>query len=216
VKVDPEEIKDTCRKGLLKYLIKAVSVITPVEKPLILDMGCGSGVPAVALSDIYNGIIYAVDSNKIVLSRLEEKIKQLHLSDRIITINSSVLDMPFPEIKFDIVIAEGVLHAIGYENGLSFIYRNIKENGYAVIHDEYSNHAEITKIIKRNNYALIESFKLDEKVWWNDYYNCLEKKISSYHDRNSSVLFKSELQEIELFKRNPARFRSRYYILKRQ
>lgn len=214
--IKPGEIKDICRKGLIKYLLKAVSLIPHIEKPLILDIGCGSGIPTLALADIYDGIIYAVDSDKTALTRLEEKIKSLNLSDKIITIHSSVFNIKFIEKKFDIVLAEGLLNEIGFKKGLSIINRNIKEKGYCIIHDEYSDHKNKIKIFKKNNYKLIDSFTLNEDIWWNDYCQCLEKKITSYNDKNISKLFKIELQEIQLYKKNPEKFRSIYYIIKKQ
>lgn len=54
-------IKDNCRKNLLKYLLKAISTIPAIENPLILDVGCGCGVPTLALAENYDGNIIAVD-----------------------------------------------------------------------------------------------------------------------------------------------------------
>ena len=54
------EIKDNCRKGLLKYLTKAISII---ENPRILDVGCGSGVPTLMIAEKFNGKITAVDTD---------------------------------------------------------------------------------------------------------------------------------------------------------
>jgi len=34
------EIKDNCRKGLLKYLTKAISIIPIIENPRILYVEC--------------------------------------------------------------------------------------------------------------------------------------------------------------------------------
>ncbi|MFC2121646.1 class I SAM-dependent methyltransferase, partial [Bacteroidota bacterium] len=76
-------IKDNCRKGLLKYLSKAISIIPIIDKPKILDVGCGSGVPTLLLADKFNGNITAVDSDKKSINKLAEKVKELNLSNRI-------------------------------------------------------------------------------------------------------------------------------------
>jgi 2-polyprenyl-3-methyl-5-hydroxy-6-metoxy-1,4-benzoquinol methylase len=39
------DIKNNCRKGLLKYLERATSIIPKIEDLKILDVGCGSGIP---------------------------------------------------------------------------------------------------------------------------------------------------------------------------
>lgn len=213
--IDSAEIKDTCRKGLIKYLLKALSNIPQLEKPLILDIGCGTGVPTIAMADIYTGKIYAVDSDKKSLSHLKEKTDRLNLFSRITVIHSSVFDLKFTNIKFDIVLAEGLLNIIGFENGLQIVSRYIKDDGYFVIHDEIKNHNKKLKIIERNQYKLLDSFELNEDIWWKDYYDELERKITAFSDKNIRDLFKRELDEIEMYKKNPARFRSMYYILKK-
>jgi ubiquinone/menaquinone biosynthesis C-methylase UbiE len=213
---NPLEITDTCRKGLIKYLLKALSIIPHLEKPLILDIGCGTGVPTITLADIYAGTIYAVDSNKKSISYLNEKINHLNLSNKIITIHSSVFDLKFTDLKFDIILSEGLLNIIGFENGLQIVSRHIKEDGYFIIHDEAENNNDKLKIIKRNKYKLLDSFELNEDVWWDDYYDELERKITSFSDKKIRDLFKRELDEIEMYNKEPDKFRSMYYILKKQ
>ena len=214
--INPAEIKDTCRKGLIKYLLKALSIIPKLERPLTLDIGCGAGVPTIALAGNYKGKIYAVDSDKKSLSCLKRKIDNLNLSNRITVIHSSVFNLKFTDLKFDLVLAEGLLNVIGFDNGLQIVNRYIKDDGYFVIHDETENYNDKLKEIKRNKYKLLDSFELNEDIWWNDYYDELERKIASFKDKNIRDLFKRELEEIEMYKKNPARFRSMYYILKKQ
>jgi len=216
VDIDTLEIKDGCRKGLIKYLLKALSIIPYIERPLILDIGCGTGVTTLTLADVYNGNIYAVDSNKKSLSRLEEKIKGLNLTDRITAIHSSVFDLKFTDVKFNIVLAEGLLNVIGFEKGILIANRFIKDNGYFIIHDEIAAREEKLYIFEKHNYILLDCFALDETEWWNDYYKALEKAIKSYSDTNVCALFKNDLREIEMYKKDPMQFRSIYYILKKQ
>ena len=79
----PYEIRDFCRNKLTGYLVKALSAIPNIEKPLMLDMGCGTGVPTLTLAWLFDGTIYAVDINAAALSRLRKKIKGTDLSRRI-------------------------------------------------------------------------------------------------------------------------------------
>jgi ubiquinone/menaquinone biosynthesis C-methylase UbiE len=212
----PHEIKDICRNNLAEYLIKALSMISYIEKPLVLDIGCGTGVPTLILASHSNGTIYAVDSNDLSLSILRDKIIKLNLSERIITFHKSVLEIDFPDLKFDIIVAEGLLNIIGFESGLLLVNKIIKNGGFFIIHDEYSNKNKKLKIINRYNYKLTGSFELDENVWWDDYYQCLEKQILACQDCNTCKLFKNELEEIELFKKQPKLFRSRYFVLEKK
>jgi len=211
--MDPYEIKDSCRNKLTEYLVKALSVIPSVEKPFILDMGCGTGVPTLILAGLFDGTIYAVDSDETALSRLREKIKRMDLSRRVIVCHGSVFEIDYSGPKFDLIIAEGLLNIIGFEKGISLVDKIIKDNGFFIVHDECSNHDEKMEILGRYNYRLVDYFELGEDVWWNDYYRCLEEQISSCDDCHRHELFENELKEIESFKKQPRSFRSIYYIL---
>ncbi len=66
----------------------------------------------------------------------------------------------------------------------------------------------------------MKSFILDEKIWWNEYYSCLEKKMMDFkkeiaNNINSKNVFKRERSEIDMYKKNPLKFRSIYYVLKK-
>ncbi|MEA4925705.1 MAG: class I SAM-dependent methyltransferase [Syntrophomonadaceae bacterium] len=209
--LNPYEIRDRCRRNLNKYTIEAFSSIPPIDKPLILDMGCGTGVPTLALTKISNGRIYAVDSDDSCLLWLEEKVKALNCADRIKVIHASAFDENLFSEKFDIVLAEGLLNVIGFEQGMPVLIKHLKDNGYLIIHDEFKSGGEKRALFKKYNLELLNSFVLDENVWWDDYYRCLEKSIS----KENEELFEREINEIIQFKKNPEIFRSIYYVLKK-
>lgn len=71
------EIKDNCRKELLKYLTKAISIIPIIENPRILDVGCGSGVPTLMIAEKFNGTITAIDTDTKSIDIFREKEKDL-------------------------------------------------------------------------------------------------------------------------------------------
>ena len=213
--IDPYDIKDICKENFKKYLLRAVSMLPPMNKPLILDIGCGSGVPTLTLSNYFNSIVYAVDTNEVALNQLKRKIERFNLSGRILVFHQSVFDIDFPGKEFDLVVAEGLLNIIGFENGLKLVNKVIKGYGYFIIHDEDADHERKMKILKRHHYRLINFFKLGEHVWEKEYVRCLEEKILSVKGFNTSEVFKNELKEIQLFREQPELFRSTYYILEK-
>lgn len=204
------QIKDECRKTLNKFTIRAFSSIPKINYPLILDMGCGTGVPTLALIEICNGTIYAVDSDEACLLWLKEKVKALNCSNRIKVINASVFDTNLFNLKFNIILAEGLLNVIGFEEGLPILLNYLQHNGYLIIHDELHNNKEKIILFEKNNLEILDSFELDETVWWNDYYRCLEKSIKDYENDG---LFANEVKEIIEYNKNPNQFRSIYYVL---
>lgn len=208
--INKYKIKDDCRKNLNKYTIQAFSIIPKIENPTILDIGCGTGEPSLAIINNCNGIIYAVDHDEASLSWFNEKVITLNLSDRIKIYHDSILNPLQFKMKFDIVVAEGLLNVIGFEKGLSILLQNIKNNGYLLIHDELKNDSEKKTFFKKNNLIILDSFQLNDDVWWNEYYNCLEIKIQSL---NNDELFKNEIKEINDYKIDSQSFKSIYYIL---
>ena len=209
------KIKDSIREGLIKYLSEALSIIPEIKNPQILDIGCGTGVPTLELARRYIGTIYAVDINSDSLRFFRQKLHNENLSDRVKLIHNSFFSEDFGCLKFDIILAEGLLNIVGFDKGFSKLIKLAKKKGYIIIHDDSQNRTKKNKIIKKNSCEVIKSFILSEEVWRNNYYEPLESKINSLEDNKLLSLFQSDLHEIELFKSNPSQLSSTYYIIRK-
>ena len=210
------QIKDNCRSGLLKYLAEAVSLLPEINNPKILDIGCGTGVPTIWLAETYGGIITAIDKDNDALEWLHEKIIKKGLEHQIAVKNISFYDLKQEPCFFDIILAEGFLNVIGFEAGLVKLIEMLKEGGYFVIHDEFKYHEMKCAFIEKIYCDLVGTVFLDESVWWNNYYMQLEAEINSAESKQIKDLFKSELNELEYYRKDPLPFRSIYYIIKRK
>ena len=214
--------KDMIREGLGKYTRKAFHMLPELDKPLILDVGCGSGVPTMELARLSNGQIIGLDIDQPHLDRLARKIKQAGLSDRIKTVNCSILDMDFPDESLDIIWAEGSIWIIGFERGLREWRRFLKPNGFLVVHDDIGNITEkLDKLVSSCGYDLLEYFTLGEDTWWMEYYAPLEKRINEIrtkHADNPEALAElgSDQREIDMFKKNPGRYGSVFFIMQKR
>lgn len=210
------EVKDNCRAGLLKYLEKASALLPKAGNPKILDIGCGTGVPTLWLAENYGGTITAIDTEAEALAWLNSRIIAKNLENQITTINISFFDMKSDPCFYDIILAEGFLNIVGFEQGFVNVTGILKEGGWFVIHDEYKDHEKKCEFIRKSNCDLAGTVFLDEGVWWNDYYRQLEAEINSRDIRQAKDLFKAELKEIELYRSDPSPFRSIYYIVKKK
>jgi cyclopropane fatty-acyl-phospholipid synthase-like methyltransferase len=210
------QVKDRCRQGLIKYLSEAVSVIPGAGLPEMLDIGCGAGVPTIFLAEKLDGSLTAVDTDKNALEWLGRKIQNKNLQERISVVNISFFDLKSAPDTFDLVLAEGFLNVVGFNDGFLQVVRILKPGGYFIIHDENRDHEEKCRFIAMNNCELAGSIFLDEKVWWNNYYSQLEVEINSLQNTQSRELFRSELQEIAYYKQDPSPFRSVYYIVRKK
>lgn len=209
------DIKDNCRKGLLKYLEKAISIIPIIKNLQILDAGCGSGVPTLLIAEKFNGKISAIDPDKKSLAILRGKIEELNLTNKVNLSNCSLFDIDANDNQFDLIIAEGLLNIVGFQRGFLRMIGLLKRNGYIIIHDDLRNQNAKIEFVENNDCKILDSFVLDEQIWWNDYFKCLEKKILSISNKELLKSFKSDLFEIELFKKDSSQYNSIYYVIQR-
>ncbi len=213
--------KDLLREALCKYTRKAFRMLPELDRPRILDIGCGSGVPTMELARLSRGEIIGIDVHQPSLDRLARRIKQAGLSDRVKAVNCSMLNMDFADESFNIIWAEGSIFIIGFETGLREWRHLLKPNGFLVVHDEVGNIAEKLNQVSSRGYDLLGYFVLGEDTWWNEYYAPLEKRIHQTrgkHGDNPKVvaLLDAEQREIDMVKQNPGRYCSVYFIMKKR
>lgn len=87
--------KDLFRERLSKYTRKALQMLPELDKPHILDIGCGSGVPTLELARLTNGQIIGLDIHQPYLDELNRKIQEAGLSDRVRTVKCSMFELDF-------------------------------------------------------------------------------------------------------------------------
>lgn len=203
-------IKDRCRAGLTKYTLRAFAKLPEMRKPVVLDMGCGTGVPTLALLEATDGEFYAVDSDRASLEWLNEKGGSLPFHERLHIVHASAFDYDPGEVRFDVVLAEGFLNVVGFNEGLPLLMKLVKQRGFLILHDEVSDVAMKREAFQRFHCRLLDCFELDESAW-GAYYECLEGAIAEARERR---LFEKEIREIGEYRRKPGRFCSMYYVLR--
>jgi len=215
-----QEQKDGIRKRLLKYTRKAFWMLPQLDKPSILDIGCGSGVSTMELARLSDGKIVGLDIDQDMLDVFRGKVQKAGLSDRVKIINRSLLDMEFPDGSFDVVWAEGSIFVIGFEKGLQQWKRLLKPGGFMVVHDERGNVREKLEQISGCGYELLGYFELDEEKWRAEYFAPLEKLVletrAKYPDAPGVIkAVQGAQQEIDIFKKAPERNSSVCFVMKR-
>ena len=213
--------KDLIRKHLLKYTRKAFRMLPQMDKPRILDVGCGSGIPTTELARLSNGEIMGIDVDQPALDKFTRKIKAAGLTDRVQVVNCSMLDMDFPDGSFNIIWSEGSIYAIGFERGLREWRRFLKADGFMVVHDEQGNVKEKLEQISNCGYELLGYFILSKETWWTEYFAPLEKLIAESRTRYTDApkipeeLHRAQ-REIDMFKKHPERNSSVCFVMKRK
>ena len=213
--------KELIRKRLTKYSRKALRMIPVINKPRILDIGCGSGVSTLELARLTDGEIIGLDIDQNALDRLNKKIEKAGLSDRFKTLNCSLLDMEFPDESFNIIWSEGSIFVIGFKKGLQEWKRLIRPGGFMVVHDEMGDVEQKLEQISSYGYELLGYFMLDTEIWWNEYFAPLEKLVNETRtkyadDREVHEALNQAQSELVFFRKFPERNRSVCFVMKRK
>lgn len=213
--------KDLFRENFNKYTRKAFQMLPEMDKPRILDIGCGSGAPTMELASLSNGQIIGLDVDQSSLDELNKKIEKVGLSDRVRTVKCSMFEIDFANESFDIIWAEGSISTIGFKSGLMEWRRFLKTNGFLVVHDGIENITDKLKQIPGCGYVLLGHFLLPEDVWCTKYYEPLEKRINELRTKYSGnhealKILDEEQQEIDMFKKNPEKYGSMFFVMQKK
>ncbi|MFX0074646.1 MAG: class I SAM-dependent methyltransferase [Candidatus Hermodarchaeota archaeon] len=109
---------DYFRSAFNKYTREAFIKLPKMDKPRILDIGCGTGVPTMELAKLSDGEIIGIDIDQKCLDRFNKKIEKEGLANRVKAIKCTLLDIKFPDNSFDVIWAEGTLTTLGVEKSL--------------------------------------------------------------------------------------------------
>lgn len=168
-----EEIEQA-RETLLKYTREAFFRLPTLMKPQILDIGCGSGVPALELAKLSDGKVTGIDTDQSCLDEFNRKIKAKQLAKRVKAINMSVFDIKFPDKFFDVIWSEGVIGTLSFDKELKQWRRLLKHDGYLVIHYQQKYAADAVSNLPQYGYSLAETVLLPADAWWTEFYEPLE------------------------------------------
>lgn len=161
---------------------KAFKSIPSIPDARILDIGCGVGMQTRHIAKIGgNCHITATDIYQPYLDNLIQKAAAMGLADRISTVCTSMEDLPFEDGKFDIIWSEGAIFVMGFEKGLAYWQRFLKDRGFMALTeaawftDKPSSEVlqfwqecypaiktipENEKIIEASGYKIIDRFRL--------------------------------------------------------
>ncbi|MFX1487504.1 MAG: class I SAM-dependent methyltransferase [Promethearchaeota archaeon] len=207
------------RSVFLKYTRKAYESIPERDKPRILDIGCGTGIPTLELAKLSEGEIIGIDIDQSALDKLNLKIKQEGLSERIRVYNRSIYDTKFANESFDIIWEEGVIHLLDIKKTLTECNRILKLNGFMVT-GEATNWAERKlKHFPKFGFRRIKQIAWESGCWWTEYYAPLEEKIKNlrkkYDNLDKIDEIKRHITEIEMVKKDPTGFDCITYIMQK-
>lgn len=194
--------RDDLRANFLRFTEKAFGLLSPMDRPRILDLGCGTGVPTLRLAALSGGQVVALDSDEEALGVLRAGAERLGLAGRIEVRAGSVEDVPFADGSFDLLWCEGAVFPLGFRGSLRSWRRLLKPGGCMVLHDEAGDIEEKLATAVSEGYVVLGHFEIPPQVWWDEYFALADED--------------PELAgEISRFHTEPERFRSAFFVLQR-
>jgi ubiquinone/menaquinone biosynthesis C-methylase UbiE len=215
-----ESYTEKLKESFIKYSKDVFALLPKMEKPRILDLGCGSGLYTIELANLTNGDIIAIDIDQALLDRLNKRIHVRSLTNRIKTKRMDFLKNHFPDKHFDLIWEAGVVQIIGFKESFEECHRILKVGGYLVLGQAIKTMEKNHELISNCGFDLIKQLNWPEGCWWTDYYEPLERKIKDIREgKEDSNLFeniKAIEAEIEWVKANPNESDCAHYILQKK
>lgn len=113
---------------------KTIQMVKHKKQAAILDIATGTGDLAIAALKINPISVIGIDISEGMLSVGREKMKKLHLSEKITLEKGDSENIRFPDNSFDVVLSGfGVRNFENLEQGLKEIYRVLQPRGVVAI-----------------------------------------------------------------------------------
>lgn len=173
------------------------------ERPIVLDLGCGSGHQTLKLADLLAGEIIAIDNHAPFIERLNEKIHQMKLSDRVSAQVGDMAHVDLPAESVDLIWSEGALYSIGLHKALQVCSKLLRPGGFLAFTDAIwcnENPPSAVKVsfdldypgmgrleddlamISECGFEIVGHFTLPDEAWWDDFYTPMEAHIDHLRD----------------------------------
>ncbi|MBN1944875.1 MAG: class I SAM-dependent methyltransferase [Bradymonadales bacterium] len=220
-KVDLDEMLEleTLRIGFLKYTRKAFARLPELDRPRILDIGCGSGLPTIELARLSNGEVVGIDTNGSELAELQRRIEDHGLQPRVKAVHVSLLETRFEPASFDLLWDEGTLHLTDPKKSLPVCRHLLRPNGFLVMHETIAWFEGVMVQLSELGFEVFDRLPLPSRCWWTDYYAPLEERIQALGVHESDVVDAERLAQIEreiaMVQADPERFDCDFFIARK-
>jgi len=220
---------------------KAYMKLALPEKPDILDIGCGSGKPTLALAALSAGSITAVDMHKPFLESLRREYAKGKYPAKVRIEEGDMSSLKYADGSFDLIWSEGSCFIMGFQKAIASWRRLLRPGGYLVVSDlvwfrkkqpkEVRDYFAKICVVRyyRDLYAEIDSagydlvyyFKLPHDSWWTSYCVPMEKEVTELErkypaDAKERETLNALREEIEIHRRYHAYYGYGFYILRKK
>lgn len=208
------------RARFLRHTKRAYLMLPAFDRPRILDIGCGTGLPTIVLAQLSLGEIVGIDTEDAALSQLRQRIEHANLSHRVTAVNASLYETGIPDESFDILWAEGVLHLLDPCRSFRECHRLLKPKGFFMIHETIAWFEELRESLPRFGFEYVDQHLLPRHCWWTDYGAPLEERIWAFREAHGGAAEFGEFaryeQEVARLKEAPGQFDCGFFLIKKR
>ena len=217
-----------------------LAMLNKSEHLKIADIGCGTGTSTLLLQQELDTHITAVDLFPEFLDVLKSNAFRLGLSNKISPLACSMDLLPFAKEEYDVIWSEGAIYNIGFENGISYWKRFLKQGGILAVSEitwltsthppelqtyweneypEIDTASSKIKILERHGYSPIAYFFLPKHCWLENYYRPMENRFTDFLQRNGQseqahAIVNAEKNEIAMYEKYNTYYSYGFYIAK--
>lgn len=208
------------RGRFLEHSRRAYRLLPPLDRPRILDIGCGQGLQTMELARLNEGEVIGIDIDEAALTRLRQRIDHSDLDSRVKALHVSLFDNEFDESSFDLLWEEGVLHLLDASGSLQECRRLLKPDGYLVMHETILCFESIREKLSRFGFEHMDSHMLPRHFWWTDYGALLEERIRAFKqthaDESTHPMLIEHENVVAAIKSNPDQTDCGIYLVKKK
>lgn len=207
----------------------------------VADIGCGTGAQTITLAQHINGHITAIDLFPEFLDKLDQKARELGLSEKVTTLKQSMDVLQFGENELDLIWSEGAIYNIGFEAGIKYWRRFLKAGGYLAVSEiswiTGSRPAEIEQYwlreypeidtvsnkigaLERNGYTPVAHFILPPYCWIGNYYRPMQQRFGKFLEKHNGAetvkaFIENEQEEISMYEQYKDYYSYGFYIARK-
>jgi SAM-dependent methyltransferase len=198
----------------------------------VLDLACGPGNATLFLLGRTEAAVTAVDLLPASLARLETRVAERGLADRVTTLEARMEDLPFRPGSFDLVWCENSVYAVGFVDALRAWRPLLTADGVLVVSDlvwltdtpapevaafwadEYPDMAPLAArraAIQDLGWDLLGTHTLDG-AGWAAYHEPLAARLDALPETPAHALLRAEIAVLE--RQSQGHFSYVYFVLR--
>lgn len=208
---------ETLRERFLEHSRQAYRLLLPLDRPRILDIGCGRGQQTVELARLSGGRVTGIDIDAGALDALRRRIHRQGLDEQIEVVHVSLFDNQFDAASFDLLWEEGVLHMLDAARSFAACARLVRPGGHLVMHETVAWFDGARAKLEAAGFEVVDQHMLPADFWWTDYGAPLEARIQAFRAARGGQPDPPELVEhaaaVASIKRDPDATACGIYLL---